>query len=230
VLFKSIPAWNSKLKYVGSSPTAPAVNSIKQRFINILKTKFCNKCKKIKSFSEFFKDKSRKDGYQNICKCCGKKYRQEHKLVSAKYRQRHRTEIAEYKAKYYQEHKEQITECKAKYYQEHKLEKAEYMAKYRQKHKAEITEYKAKYQQEHKLERAARNAKHRANKLNQTPDNVDFKKIIEFYKQAQQLTKETNIKYHVDHIIPLSKGGLHHENNLQIITATQNLRKSNKIC
>ena len=31
--------------------------------------------------------------------------------------------------------------------------------------------------------------------------------------------------YHVDHIIPLCKGGLHHENNLQILTAHQNQSK-----
>ena len=36
-------------------------------------------------------------------------------------------------------------------------------------------------------------------------------------------------KYHVDHIIPLSKGGLHHPDNLRVITATENLRKHTKL-
>lgn len=34
-----------------------------------------------------------------------------------------------------------------------------------------------------------------------------------------------NVKHRVDHIIPLSKGGLHHLDNLQILKAVDNLRK-----
>jgi len=35
--------------------------------------------------------------------------------------------------------------------------------------------------------------------------------------------------HEVDHIIPLSKGGKHHEDNLQYLTVKENRRKSNKI-
>jgi len=35
--------------------------------------------------------------------------------------------------------------------------------------------------------------------------------------------------YEVDHIIPLSKGGKHHESNLQYLTVSENRKKSNKI-
>lgn len=31
--------------------------------------------------------------------------------------------------------------------------------------------------------------------------------------------------HHVDHIVPLSRGGLHHEDNLQYLTASENCRK-----
>jgi len=34
--------------------------------------------------------------------------------------------------------------------------------------------------------------------------------------------------YHVDHIQPISRGGLHHENNLQILKASLNWEKSDK--
>jgi len=43
------------------------------------------------------------------------------------------------------------------------------------------------------------------------------------------LTEETGIPHEVYHIIPISKGGKHHENNLQILTATENRKKYNKI-
>jgi 5-methylcytosine-specific restriction endonuclease McrA len=61
------------------------------------------------------------------------------------------------------------------------------------------------------------------------PDNADLKKIQEIYKECYRKTKETGIPHEVDHIIPVSKGGLHHQDNLQILTREENRRKSNKI-
>jgi len=49
------------------------------------------------------------------------------------------------------------------------------------------------------------------------------------YEDARRLTKETGIEYHVDHIIPLAKGGPHQQWNLQVITKAENLSKGAKI-
>ena len=54
--------------------------------------------------------------------------------------------------------------------------------------------------------------------------------IRELYIKARQLTLETGIKHEVDHIIPSNHNmvcGLHVENNLQILTESENIRKSN---
>jgi 5-methylcytosine-specific restriction endonuclease McrA len=40
------------------------------------------------------------------------------------------------------------------------------------------------------------------------------------------LTSSTGVQYDVDHIIPLFEGGLHHPNNLQIITHEEHLMKT----
>ena len=48
------------------------------------------------------------------------------------------------------------------------------------------------------------------------------------YKEAERLTEETGVIHHVDHIIPISKGGLHHQDNLQVLTKKENLIKGNK--
>lgn len=56
----------------------------------------------------------------------------------------------------------------------------------------------------------------------------DKLEISEIYKEARRLTKETGTLYHVDHIKPLAAGGRHHQSNLQIITATENLSKGAK--
>lgn len=57
----------------------------------------------------------------------------------------------------------------------------------------------------------------------------DKNKVREIYKECRYLNKEAGYKkYHVDHIQPLSKGGPHAPNNLQILLAVDNLRKGAK--
>lgn len=48
-------------------------------------------------------------------------------------------------------------------------------------------------------------------------------------EQLHHLSEETGIPHEVDHVIPISKGGKHHEDNLQIITMSENRKKHNKI-
>jgi len=73
-------------------------------------------------------------------------------------------------------------------------------------------------------------ARRRARKLNQTPDDADFKKIDKTYYLCSRLNSGAGwIAYHVDHIIPLAKGGLHHHGNLRIIPAITNAKKGAKI-
>ena len=56
------------------------------------------------------------------------------------------------------------------------------------------------------------------------------KMISKIYQEKNNLNLDAGfIKYHVDHIKPLSKGGLHEFNNLQIITAHQNQIKGSKL-
>jgi len=80
----------------------------------------------------------------------------------------------------------------------------------------------------------ARNAKRRARKLNATPKWLTKQQnqaIIEVYKEAKRLEELTGNTYHVDHIVPLINKnvcGLHVPWNLQVLSASENMSKSNK--
>lgn len=53
--------------------------------------------------------------------------------------------------------------------------------------------------------------------------------ILEFYEEAKLLTNFTGIPYEVDHIIPICKGGKHHQDNLRVVTRKQNRVKGGKL-
>jgi hypothetical protein len=61
-----------------------------------------------------------------------------------------------------------------------------------------------------------------AKRKNQTPADVDVKALQQFYLNCPA-------GYEVDHIIPVSKGGLHSLQNLQYLTISENRKKSNKL-
>jgi len=90
-----------------------------------------------------------------------------------------------------------------------------------------------KYRKNNKEKIYANNAKRRAEKINRTPSWLtedDLNEIKQMYAIAQRKSKIEGRTYHVDHIIPLkgkNVSGLHVPSNLQIITASENVRKNN---
>ena len=75
-------------------------------------------------------------------------------------------------------------------------------------------------------------AKRRARKKQATPSWANNAVIEKIYKECIELTKQTGIKHHVDHVFPLKNKymcGLHVENNLQILKASENFLKGNRV-
>jgi 5-methylcytosine-specific restriction endonuclease McrA len=71
-------------------------------------------------------------------------------------------------------------------------------------------------------------ARYSAQKKDQTPDDIDLEKVREFYIMAEKLTEETGVPHEVDHITPINKGGLHHQDNLQVLTRFENRSKGGR--
>lgn len=112
------------------------------------------------------------------------------------------------------------------------------------------TEYKAKYNEyirsryqnkEHRLAKsrercrehrknkpwlvAARTRRRYALKKSRIHPDLDRKHERGLFMLAAELTRRTGIEHQVDHIIPLCRGGWHHQANLQVLPITANLAK-----
>lgn len=106
------------------------------------------------------------------------------------------------------------------------------MKKWKEKNKGGVfcqQAYQLNYrsQPEKKAIRAALQMKRESLKKGATLPDTDFEKIQELYLTRSAMSEEGGILYQVDHIIPLSIGGAHHQDNLQIITKEENSLKSN---
>ncbi len=162
-----------------------------------------------------------------------KKYRQNNKEAIAAhkrdYYQENREELIAYQKEYKQNNKEKVIDYKREYYQENKEEIATHKREYYQENREELIAYQKDYRQTPvgKANKNASGAKYRALKYGTAVDNteVDNCLIRCLYEFCRFKSKETGVSHHVDHIHPISKGGTHTLDNLQILTATENLKK-----
>ena len=100
----------------------------------------------------------------------------------------------------------------------------------REQHNATNRNWNSKNQDK----KTALEGKRRSSKLLRTPKWLtadDIEHMRSLYSLAAMFQRESGVMYHVDHIIPLQGklvSGLHVPNNLRVIPATDNLKKSNK--
>ena len=127
------------------------------------------------------------------------------------WRENNQKQILEYREQYKQsEHGQKVI----KVYKEQNHEKLN----------AQAREYKRQRREYY----SALQMKRQAIKLNAILQSTDLSAITKLRKKANRMEEKTGKKYHVDHIIPLSKGGAHHQDNLRIITAKENMAKGSK--
>ena len=171
--------------------------------------KSCTKCNYLFEYSFFCKNKSRSDGYASECKACEKAYREANKAKLCKYQK-------EYSVK----NKDKTKARGDAWYQNNKTRCLKRCKQYRLD-KPEVNRAVAGKQ---RAKRTKRNVQWSDDELNQLV-------MSGYYEKAVLLSKSTGIDFQVDHVIPLqgkTVSGLHHYNNLQILTRSTNRLKSNK--
>ena len=120
---------------------------------SVMNSKECSKCKVVKSFDEFHKDKLRKDERQSVCKGCRKQYQKNYqpqyyednreRVIRRikQYTQDNKERISEWNKQYRQDNKERINDRKKQYYQDNKERLNECSKQYNQTHKEERKQY-----------------------------------------------------------------------------------------
>lgn len=177
-----------------------------------VESKKCSKCGAVKLLEEFGKNKSRKDGYQAYCRSCFNEYFKSPERKQHRNQYRSIPEIKEYRKEY--ENSPNIKEHRKKYEKTSKC--IERRRQYKRTDMGKIVSSKAYH-------------KRRAVKLTQLHPNHNPRIEAAFHKMRIMLDEETGIKWAVDHIWPLAKGGPHHHCNLQVIPLSINCEKKDSM-
>jgi hypothetical protein len=210
-----------------------------------LETKLCPVCNEEKSFAEFSKNNSRKDGLQHRCKKCHSEYRKEYskkEKLTIESKVCHDC-LIEKDIKFFSKkagakdgYQPQCKECVSKYKKGYYVENCDYI-KEKQRSKESDPEkdraYGKKYRQNNAGTVNAKTARRRSLKRNATPpwlDNISKAQIKWYYDAAAMMEKTSGIKQNVDHIHPINGEnftGLHVPWNLRVISSDENVLKSN---
>ena len=208
-------------------------------------SKRCTKCGvEYPATTEYFPKRS-KDVLRTECKKCRCEYQHNHYIEHAEdvcqrarhYYANHSKEVNERSRRYQIEHPEQRQEIQRRYYASHRESELERQKRYYTDHHEKKLERDRRYRTNHPTIIRAASHRRRARKLSAggTYSIADVRLQIKTQTDKRGRLhchwcgKTIKDKYHIDHVIPLSRGGSNSPGNLVIACPKCNLSKSNKL-
>lgn len=217
--------------------------------------KQCGRCKFPLPHSAFAKDRNSKDGLQDWCKVCRKQHYESRKeKISAQrrtdeYREANRLDK---RARYHAD-KENSQERMRRYRREHPETMQAIEKRRRENHKNVIAErkkqwqqsdtykeyqkvYRKEYRQTEKGQLIARTTRHKRRAQKHTSAHYTAAQVLEQVERQKRKCYYCKAKfadgkraYHIEHIVPLSRGGSNTIENIVLACPHCNLSKSDKL-
>lgn len=171
--------------------------------------KTCTKCRQLKELTEFNRGAPSKDGYRSLCKVC------------------HR----EYSRKYYEEHKEQCLEVVKDYRFKNRAEVLQKQHEWYERNCESVKKKAKEWAENNPIKVTEYNRRKKARKRNQFGSFATW--MIRYYRVVQQDTcfycgMDISEEYQLEHMTPLSRGGLHCWTNTCLSCRDCNFRKHTK--
>lgn len=151
--------------------------------------------------------------------------------ASAEWRKANPEKVSNYLAKWVKENPDRRREIGRNWARENKAQCSVYTAAWSRANRDKRCESSSRWAKANPEKNAARVAMRNAAKILATPGWASIVAINEIYADASLKSRETDVAWHVDHVIPLRSElvcGLHCEQNMQVLPAQENIIKGNR--
>jgi 5-methylcytosine-specific restriction endonuclease McrA len=194
---------------------------------SFMNEKRCPQCDEIKPLTEFYKNTSRKDGLSVYCKQCVKENCNDYYL-------RNKEQCKDRLNRWRADNREYVRARDQKYRQDNPDIEFRKQKRYRERHKEQLYLKGKKYREEHKDYFNNKNRERKLTLLDVSDGTVTLEAEKILYEQQNGLCDYCGCSLedsgkHLDHIVPISRGGLHTITNVHWTCPTCNMSKGDRL-
>jgi len=195
-----------------------------------MEKKVCTGCNKEKSLTEYHKRRNAKDGFKSACKEC-------RNAQSKKYYQENKEKVKATHKKWQKENPEKVKAYSKKYREENPEKEKARHKKWQKENPEKVKAYSKKWEKENpekaRASKRLKDSKRRAQKRNTQVEVITDELLKEYWIKKNIDPQrcfycEDRPYEHLEHCIPLSRGGTHTKDNLVPACASCNLSKGTK--